>query len=855
MNIMYDEQSSGWMPVKNTYPVNFSSDDGEKTVTVQYCDALGNISSPCTATIIIDSTPPVISAVKQLQDWTSQNNVPASITWETNDPPAGEKAGSSVTTYNIYWGLGEAPHFDTTGHLIVTTNATVFLADCPLNFGDGVYFLQVQAMDNLGNTSDWYTLLEYRYDCVVPEGSIQINSGIEYTNTKNISIKFNYNDALSGVVSLNIMYNGEWQNWEPITEFKQLTLSAGDGEKTVTVQYRDAAGNESDFYAASVKLDTTTPSIIDDEVTLEGWTATGNRAGFSWIEAIDETSGVAAYDVYWGTSLWDWGTASWNPISPTITITGYSYVASFDPPSCTQSGTYNLFVRPLDNAGNIGDWRLLLQYRYDADGPAGGIKINNGATYTSGNIVLLQLNASDVHCGIVSSMNINNSAVWEKFNDTRSFQLPMVPAGNPNYVRIRYMDALGNIGTQYSASIYLDRDASQISALQKIVSSTSIASPGLISWNATDSGSGIKGFNVYYGAAKDGTSDVYQAASSYAPPDCIEPGGYYLRVQAVDNVGNKSDWSTLLEYHYDPFAISGNIRLNNGASITNTFNITLDLDYSGGDGGITLMNIQCDLLETGWIAVNNSYSLSLPAGDGEKIVTVTYCDAAGNTSSYAGAIILDSTAPVLSINTEYQSVTDNKVPGNISWPVAVDAISGVAGYNVYWGVSADGTTANFQPNNSYSPPDCETAGAYYLRVQTVDNLSNASEWQTVLIYWYDDSLSDSDYEENPADTAVAGNGGTGEQVWSYPNPFSPAKGSVMRIAYGAKEDGFVRVMIYDLRGRRIWQAEKYSVAGENTIAWDGRDYNGSLAANGTYLLIVTDERKKIIARGRMMLLD
>jgi hypothetical protein len=71
-----------------------------------------------------------------------------------------------------------------------------------------------------------------------------------------------------------------------------------------------------------------------------------------------------------------------------------------------------------------------------------------------------------------------------------------------------------------------------------------------------------------------------------------------------------------------------------------------------------------------------------------------------------------------------------------------------------------------------------------------------------------------------------------------------------------EEDGRTKVYIYNLRGKRVWQAENYArVNAENIVFWDGRTTSGRLASNGMYLLIVTDEKNKIISKGRLALYD
>ena len=105
-----------------------------------------------------------------------------------------------------------------------------------------------------------------------------------------------------------------------------------------------------------------------------------------------------------------------------------------------------------------------------------------------------------------------------------------------------------------------------------------------------------------------------------------------------------------------------------------------------------------------------------------------------------------------------------------------------------------------------------------------------------------------------------GNGGTGEPIWSFPNPFSPiTHGEEANIAFTVDEDGWVRIFIYNVRGERIWQTHTYGYANDNgvknCVRWDGRNARGQTAGNGIYILFLTDEKHKVLGRGRMTLLD
>jgi hypothetical protein len=67
----------------------------------------------------------------------------------------------------------------------------------------------------------------------------------------------------------------------------------------------------------------------------------------------------------------------------------------------------------------------------------------------------------------------------------------------------------------------------------------------------------------------------------------------------------------------------------------------------------------------------------------------------------------------------------------------------------------------------------------------------------------------------------------------YPNPFNPSTS----IAYEAVAGAHVRLTIYDVAGRLILRLvdEPATASGRQGIIWNGRDYQGRLAASGVYL--------------------
>ena len=101
-------------------------------------------------------------------------------------------------------------------------------------------------------------------DTIPPTGSIQINTGAADTASPAVALTLQATDN-SGIVAQMLFSNDNvtYSAPELYTTTKKWTLPAGDGSKTVYVQFKDAAsvtGNWSASVSASIILDTTKPS-------------------------------------------------------------------------------------------------------------------------------------------------------------------------------------------------------------------------------------------------------------------------------------------------------------------------------------------------------------------------------------------------------------------------------------------------------------------------------------------------------------------------------------------------------------------------------------------------------------------
>jgi hypothetical protein len=87
-----------------------------------------------------------------------------------------------------------------------------------------------------------------------------------------------------------------------------------------------------------------------------------------------------------------------------------------------------------------------------------------------------------------------------------------------------------------------------------------------------------------------------------------------------------------------------------------------------------------------------------------------------------------------------------------------------------------------------------------------------------------------------------------ENVYNYPNPFSPNDGPT-NLAFSVSQSGSVSLVILSGAGREVWRRDMSAgevLAGKNVVSWDGKDASGLLVPNGVYLYVVEAEGEKVI---------
>lgn len=127
-------------------------------------------------------------------------------------------------------------------------------------------------------------------DTLAPQGlTIKLNNGSQYTTNKTVQLAVNVTDESADgyqmkVWGINGVANESDATWETLANIKNVTLSTGDGLKTVYVKVRDDVCNETAAASATITLDTSVPAvtIIGPDVSKISKTSPKDVATFSF---------------------------------------------------------------------------------------------------------------------------------------------------------------------------------------------------------------------------------------------------------------------------------------------------------------------------------------------------------------------------------------------------------------------------------------------------------------------------------------------------------------------------------------------------------------------------------------------
>ncbi|HET7480190.1 MAG TPA: hypothetical protein VFJ72_11810 [Rubrobacteraceae bacterium] len=308
-------------------------DNGAKTVRARIIDKDGGFSE-YTKTISVNNVAP--TATFEAPASTDQgSNFTISLT-SVAEPSSADRDTLSYT-FDCGDGLGYVPS--------TTASKSCTALDQPSLTVKG------KVTDKDGGTNAYTKTVSVNN--VAPTGTIKVNNDAAATNNATVSLALSATDPLPGSGVGHMRFRNEntdtWSAWEPFATSRSWLLSAGDGTKTVHVEYRDNAGNVStaaiqDDIQLDSQLDTTAP----DTAISSGPPALTNSTTASFGFSSDETG--ASFE---------------------CKLDGGDFAACASPKgySGLSNGSHTFSVRAKDAAGNVDATSAVRTWTVDAIRP------------------------------------------------------------------------------------------------------------------------------------------------------------------------------------------------------------------------------------------------------------------------------------------------------------------------------------------------------------------------------------------------------------------------------------------------------------------------------------------------------
>jgi hypothetical protein len=593
-----------------TKPWSLTAGEGTKTVFVRFKDAAGNTSGTFTDSIVVDTIAPSGSiTINSGVQYTNSTSV--LLTLSATDATSGLNR-MRFSNDNVNW----------SGWQAYGTSKTWTLPSV-----EGTQTVYVQFDDNAGNASGNFTDTII-LDTIAPSGTIIINSGSAFTTSANVSLALSAMDATSGLYQMRFSNdNATWSTSEAYGTSKAWTLAAGDGSKTVYVQYRDNAGNVSTSFTDTIILDTVAPT--GSIVVNGGATYATSASVILTLSATDAGTGVSQMQFSNDGSSWS-GWEGYNT-SKNWNLTG-------------ADGNKVVFVQYRDGAGfvssNYSDGIML-----DTTPPSGSVLINSGAANTNTTAVSLTLSATDGTSGVNQMQFSNNGTTWSTLEGYSTSKAWDLTAGDgTKTVYVRFTDTAGNTSGSFTDTILLDTTAPSGTIIINGGAAYANSLSAILTLSASDAGSGVNQMQFSNDGSTWSTLEGYSTSKTWNLIGGDGSKTVYVRYR--DNAGNTSgnftDSITL-----DMTPPTGSVIINAGADYTTSASVNLTLSANDTGSGLDVMRFSNDTATWSmWEAYGTNKVWTLSGSDGTKTVYVQFRDVIGNVSTnYTDTIVLDTTAP------------------------------------------------------------------------------------------------------------------------------------------------------------------------------------------------------------------
>lgn len=220
--------------------------DGNKTLTAEAFDIYGTSLGSDSVTITKDTTAPSTPTIGVVNSNSDGYDTDGTLTWQW------------TTAEDTYAGVD---YYEIQVNSVVMTTKLIGTSFTSSDLSDGTHTAQVRAVDKLGITGEWSTLVSITVDKTKPSTVTVTGLNLEempYDTNNDYQITWSDATDTNGIASYDVMINDDVTTGV----LNPLAQSPGDGNYRYQVRAVDAAGNVGDWSDVyTVIVDTTAPSV------------------------------------------------------------------------------------------------------------------------------------------------------------------------------------------------------------------------------------------------------------------------------------------------------------------------------------------------------------------------------------------------------------------------------------------------------------------------------------------------------------------------------------------------------------------------------------------------------------------
>ncbi|MDD4792352.1 MAG: Ig-like domain repeat protein, partial [Firmicutes bacterium] len=572
--------------------------DGTHSLKVQALDLLGNESGwTDEAIVLVDTTPP------------ERPNAPQTTSPTNNRNP--------LWTWGVVLGAAKYRVFEDDVDKGFVTEPK-YTSD---NLAEGTHYLQVTALDALGNESAKSEAGYVVIDLTAPAVPEMIPLAA-YTNADEAMFVWT---AISDAGTYDLEYTvGTATAVETGITVQKFTLdisAAVDGAVVSgKVRAYDAAGNAGGWSNTAETVVDRTPPTVNAVTTPESPT-NNPRPTWEWL-GVDGVSGVDYYIVTLGGE------------SP-LEIEG----ESFTPESDLADGEHVLKVKAVDKAGNVGDYLTFAAVVIDTEAPerpnapqTASPTNNQSPVWTWGAVLgaaKYRVFEDDVDRGFVTEPNYTSDNLAE----------------GTHYLRVTALDALGNESAKSEAGYVVIDLTPPEAPVMKVMPLLTNATLLTFEWSASvDAATYELNYSKNGGVTWDDVPNPTAQSYTVDIADVSDGVAVLGKVRAYDGVGNVSDWSDAVQTIIDRTGPIVTIVTPTEPTTTNKSAFTWKWNATDAGSGVAGYWVSLDGGAALWTTESSVKLTGLSAGT--HALTVKAVDRLGN-------IGIEAQSPVVTVVKAY----------------------------------------------------------------------------------------------------------------------------------------------------------------------------------------------------------